>query len=466
MSAALLTTLVLAVAALCALAFRLGRASTRREALRDALTGLPNRALFTDRVERALAVARRDGSRPVVMLVDLDHFKEVNDSLGHHHGDELLRQVGPRIARALRTSDTVARLGGDEFAVLLTGETGVEAGAEVAAKVLVALAEPFAVLGVELEIGASLGVAAFPEHGEDVETLLRRADVAMYTAKGAGGGHRLPSTTAHARQDAIDLVGDLRRAMDDGELSLVFQPKVDLLSGDVRGAEALVRWRHPERGLVPPASFIGHADHAGLMRPLTLYVLDAALAQAAAWHEEGLDLRVAVNVSSRSLLDRALPGEIERLLEVHGVPARVLELELTEAALMSDPARAATVLADLHALGVGLSIDDFGTGWTSLGALGQLPVDEIKIDRSFVVGMGHDIGDVAVVRSAIDLARNLGVRVVAEGVADEQVRRRLAALGCDLGQGYLFSAPVPGDALGAWASARAAAAAAIAEAAL
>jgi diguanylate cyclase (GGDEF)-like protein len=427
---------------LCLLAgYRLGRASSRDEALRDVLTGLPNRALFTDRVERALMAARRDGSHPVVMLLDLDRFKEVNDTLGHHAGDELLRLIGPRIASVLRSSDTVARLGGDEFAVLLPDAPSSAAGVEVAEKILQALAAPFAVEGAELEVGASLGVAAYPTHGEDVETLVQRADVAMYGAKAGRTGSEVSAP------DPLAVVGDLRRAMDEDELTVVYQPKVDLVTGDVEGVEALVRWRHPDRGLVLPGSFVGHAEHTGLIRPLTLHVLDEALRQVAAWRDGGLDLRVAVNVSARSLLDRSLADDIGRLLREHRVPAQALELELPERTIHADPDRAEPVLGALNRLGVGLLVDDFGTGVSSVSGLHRLPVEEIKIDRSL-------LGDAAVVRSTIALAKSLALRVTAEGIEDDRTRRRLAALGCDYGQGYLFSAPLGGDALMAWADAQ------------
>jgi diguanylate cyclase (GGDEF)-like protein len=440
--------LVVVLGVLCSVvAFRVGRASSRQEALHDVLTGLPNRALFTDRVERALVTARRDRTTPVVMLLDLDRFKEVNDALGHHHGDELLRQIGPRIASTLRSSDTVARLGGDEFAVLLPTATSAAAGAEVGAKILQALERPFDVEGVELDIGASLGVAVFPEHGEDVETLVDRADVAMYQAKSGGTGSELYARASDTRQAPIALMGELRRAMDGGELTLVYQPKVDLQTGRVDGVEALVRWRHPVRGLVLPSAFIGQAEHTGLIRPLTMYVLDEALAQVADWRDGGLDLRVAVNISARSLLDRGLADDIAELLRLHRVPPSALELELTEGALMADPERTAEVLGTLHHVGIGLSIDDFGTGWSSVRGLHHLPVEEIKIDRSL-------LNDPAVLRSTIGLAKSLDLRVVAEGIEDEQMKRRLAALGCDLGQGYLFTPPLDGDALVRWSARR------------
>ena len=439
--------LVAVLAALCLVAgFRAGRASSRSEALHDVLTGLPNRALFTDRVDRALVAARRDGTTPVVMLLDLDRFKEVNDALGHHHGDELLRQIGPRITSVLRGSDTVARLGGDEFAVLLPSAVSALAGAEVGEKIIGALQEPFHVEGVELELDASLGIAAFPDHGEDVDTLVQAADVAMYAAKAGRTGSALYAKATDDRRDRLALVSELRRAMDGGELAVVYQPKVHLHTGEVEGVEALVRWRHPERGLVLPSSFVGHAEHTGLMHPLTMHVLDEALAQVGTWRDLGLDLRVAVNVSARSVLDRGLAEEVARRLRAHRVPPRALELELTEGAIMADPDRAAEVLTALSRVGIGLSIDDFGTGWSSVRGLYHLPVEEIKIDRSL-------LHDTTVMRSTVGLAKSLDLRVVGEGIEDEQTRRRLAALGCDLGQGYLFSPPLGGEALARWAHA-------------
>jgi diguanylate cyclase (GGDEF)-like protein len=451
-SAALLPALLFPVAAL----HRAGRRASRSEhqALHDVLTGLPNRALYQDRVDRALSVAEREGTRPVVMILDLDRFKEINDTLGHHYGDELLKLVGPRIGGVLRSSDTVARLGGDEFAVLLPNALDASAGAEVGEKILHALERPFTVQGIELEVGASIGIACFPDHGEDVDTLVRRADAAMYAAKGTRSGHELFEELFEVEQaagpDPLALAGDLRRAMDAGELGVVYQPKVDVSTGELRGVEALVRWQHPSRGLVLPSSFVSHAEHTGLIRPLTMHVLDAALAQVAQWRGDGLFLTVAVNLSLRNLLDRALAEDIAGLLAKHDVPASSLELELTESTIMADPTRARAVLQTLSDMGVGLSIDDFGTGYSSLGSLQHLPVDEIKIDRSFVVSMARD-KDATIVRSTIDLGRNLGLRVVAEGVEAEEVRAHLAALGCDLAQGYLFSRPLSGDELAVWA---------------
>ncbi len=430
--------------------------ANEHQALHDALTHLPNRTLLSDRIEQALSVARREGGSVGVLLFDLDHFKEVNDTFGHHYGDLLLRQVAPRVTAVLRASDTVARLSGDEFAVLLPSLPDPGAATEVGEKILRAFERPFATEGVKLEVGVSIGIAVAPEHGEEASTLLQHADAAMYQAKEVSSGYEIfrPNQATEGRERA-SLLGDLRRAMDDGELTVAFMPKVELTTGTVFGAEALVRWRHPQRGIVMPGAFVGHAESTGLIKPLTMYVLDRALRQCDAWRRSGLELRVAVNLSVRNLLDRQLPGDVVRLLEKWSLPPELLELEITEATIMADPLRARGVLERLSKMGIGLAIDDFGTGYSSLGYLRRLPVAEIKIDRSFVTTMASDEHDVSVVRSAIDVGRNLGLRVVAEGIESEAVRDRLAALGCQLGQGYLFSPPLEGDELLAWAVARA-----------
>ncbi len=438
---------------------RAGRlaALNEHQALHDVLTDLPNRALFRDRVVHALDEARRRGSQVVVLLMDLDRFKEINDTLGHHHGDALLKQVGPRIAAVLRASDTVARLGGDEFAVMLPDAAGAEAGRQIARKILGALEQPIVVQDLALEIGASIGIACAPDHGDDVDALIQRADVAMYVAKEAHSGCELyePSQDEHTLE-RLALMGELRRAMDRRELFVVYQPKVELATGELRGAEALVRWAHPQRGLIPPGLFVEHAERAGLVRPLTLFVLDAALEQLDRWRRDGLELAVAVNLSVRSLLDQGLPGDVAALLERWGTPPSALKLEITESTIMADPVRARLILEELHAMGVGLAIDDFGTGYSSLSYLSALPVEELKIDRSFVMAMAANRDDETIVQSTVDLGRNLGLRVVAEGIEDEEVCRRLEALGCHLGQGYHFSRPVGGEELAAWARARAA----------
>src|SRR4051794_4266146 len=418
------------------------------QALHDALTGLPNRELFRDRIDQAIRSSRRSGEAAVVMIMDLDHFKEINDTLGHHHGDLLLQEVSRRLMAALRDSDTVARLGGDEFGVLLPRVANSQDATNVAQQVLVALREPFVLEGMRLEIDASIGIALHPVHGEDVEMLNQRADIAMYSAKQAGRGYQIfePELDRHSPR-RLALAGGLRSAINQGEIKLYYQPKADLRTGSIVGVEALARWDHPEFGIVGPSEFVPIAEQTGLITPLTSHVLDVALRQIRAWSDTGLaDLTIAVNLSARSFLDTQLAVEIPRLLARWEVKAEQLELEITESMLMTDPARAEATLTRLSQIGLTLSVDDFGTGYSSLANLKRLPVDVIKIDKSFVMEMAVDASDAAIVRSTIDLAHNLGLRVVAEGVESEDAWRHLEALGCDYAQGYFLSRPLPADA--------------------
>ena len=418
------------------------------QALHDALTGLPNRVLFRDRVEQALHAARRSHSGCAVMLMDLNHFKEINDTLGHHQGDRLLQEVATRLRGALRAGDTVARLGGDEFAVLLHSGTDPESATTVAEHLLARLREPFLVDTTTLQIGGSMGVACFPRHGTDVEQLMQRADIAMYAAKATSGGYALfePSQNHHSPR-RLALAAALPGAIERGELLLAYQPKADLRTGRIVGVEALARWEHPELGVVEPAEFVPIAEQTGLIITLTSAVLDAALERVASWRALGHGLTIAVNLSARSFLDASLADEIPELLSAHDVPAHCLELEITESMLMHDPQRAGETLERLAATGVSLSVDDFGTGYSSLAHLKRLPVDTIKIDKSFVLEMADDEADEAIVRSMIELAHNLGLRVVAEGVESAATWMRLAALGCDLAQGYHLARPLPADGL-------------------
>jgi diguanylate cyclase (GGDEF)-like protein len=421
------------------------------QALHDALTDLPNRTLFHDRVGQALTVARREHIPVAVMIMDLDRFKEVNDTLGHASGDELLKQAGERLREALRESDTVARLGGDEFGVLLPKVVDSAAAVSVARKLRKALEEPFTIHGLALQMEASVGIALSPEHGDDVHSLLQRADVAMYVAKEHPGGCEV-----YARErdeyspDRLTLLTELRRGIDAGELVLHYQPKAELRSGQVTGVEALVRWSHPTRGLIPPDEFIPLAQKTGVIVPLTFFVLNEALRQCRTWQLEGLNLCVSVNLSARNLLDVNLPDTVGELLAKWEVPPSLLELEITESTILADPIRAMHVLSRLSGMGVRLAIDDFGTGYSSLAYLKRLPVDELKIDKSFVQGMQEDENDAVIVRSTIDLGRNLGLKVVAEGVETNEAWRQLAALGCDVAQGYYLSRPVPAAELAAW----------------
>jgi diguanylate cyclase (GGDEF)-like protein len=413
------------------------------QALHDNLTGLPNRELFHDRLEQAIALARREAGTLAVLLIDLDRFKEINDTLGHQNGDSLLEQVGATLSAAVRESDTVARLGGDEFAVVAP-RTDSEGALQLAEKVRQALARPCIVMGIDLELDASVGISVFPEHGVDADTLLRRADVALYLSKEAHAPCLYAVEQDNYSPERLALASDLRRAVTAGdELVVFFQPQTDLRTGHIVRVEALVRWQHPTRGLLAPDVFLPLAKHTGLMRPLTRLVLEASLGQCRAWRDAGLDVAVAVNVSGRDLLDVTLPDEVADALRRLGVPADRLELEITEDTILTDPQRARSVLARLSELGVSLAIDDFGAGYSSLGYLKRLPVDVLKIDRSFVMNMSSDENDAVIVRSTIDLGHNLGLRVVAEGVEDGTAMRTLRELECDIAQGYYLSRPVP-----------------------
>src|SRR3954447_59479 len=427
-----------------------GREAIAKEhqALHDALTGLPNRELFRDRIDQTVRTGRRNGDIAVVMIMDLDHFKEINDTLGHHMGDLLLQEVSSRLHATLRDSDTVARLGGDEFGVLLPSVHHPEDAAAVAQQLLAILREPFVLDGMWLEIDASIGIALYPTHGEHNETLQQRADIAMYSAKQAGRGYALfePELDRHSPR-RLALAGGLRSAINEGQIRLYYQPKAELDTGRIMGVEALARWDHPEFGIVGPSEFVPIAEQTGLITPLTSFVLDAAIRQVRDWQAAGLELSVAVNLSARSFLDTQMAVEIPRLLNRWGVDAELLELEITESMLMTEPTGAEAPLPRLSETGLTLSVDDFGTGYSSLANLKRLPVDVIKIDKSFVMEMAVDASDAAIVRSTVDLAHNLGLRVVAEGVESEDAWRQLEALGCDFAQGYYLSRPLPVDAV-------------------
>lgn len=419
-------------------------------AMTDMLTGLPNRTAFHDRLQQALATSRREKGSLALLLMDLDRFKEVNDTLGHHYGDVVLQQVGLRVKSLLRASDTVARLGGDEFAVLLPGDD--DAGATVAAeKIQAALGDPFMVEEQSLHVGCSLGIALFPTHGTDAETLLRRADVAMYMAKRGEGRYALyaPEHDAYTPQ-RFALIGELRQAIANGALVLHYQPKIELASGQVQRVEALVRWPHPVHGLIPPDQFIPLAEQTGLIDALTHWVLGEAVRQYSAWRDAGLCLGVNVNLSMLNLSDAHLEETIVRLLDTHDMSADDLRLEITESAITADMVRASAVLARLAARGIRIAIDDFGIGYSSLSYLKRLPVDEIKIDRSFVRHLRQDETDATIVASTVSLGHSLGLRVVAEGVEDQETCDILADLGCDAAQGYYVTCPLAAAELAAW----------------
>jgi diguanylate cyclase (GGDEF)-like protein len=420
--------------------------ATEHRALHDSLTELPNRTLFRRHLDAAIEAAGWTPNAFAVLLMDLDRFKEVNDTLGHHNGDRLLEAVAARLTGSLRPGDVVARLGGDEFGILLTGSIDRDTAGERAQQILHSLAKPFDVQELTLEVGASIGIALFPEHGIDPDTLIQRADVAMYEAKGSLAGHEIYDPEADSYSPArLALLGDLRSAIEHNRLTVEYQPQVDVADGRIVGAEALVRWRDPRRGLVPPDEFIPIAEHTGLLRPLTLQVLAAALAECSRWRAAGYELSVAVNLSARNLLDAALPADVARLLAESRVPPSALELEITETTLVADLVRTHGVLQRLNEIGVGISIDDFGTGYSSLSYIRRMPVDELKIDKSFVTGMAENENDALIVRSTIELGRNLGLRVVAEGVETLEVWAQLQALGCHVAQGYHFGRPVSAD---------------------
>jgi diguanylate cyclase (GGDEF)-like protein len=443
-----------------ALSFRELRAlaESRRQATTDELTGLPNRRYFYERLREELATAQAQGSPLTLLVADLDGFKELNDTLGHQAGDLLLQQIGPRLLDGLRACDTLARLGGDEFAVLLPGCDSAGAVA-IVERIRVILDEPFMIRGLNLHAEASIGIAAFPEHAEDGDTLVRRADVAMYQAKEAKSGWEIyiAARDLHSR-DRLQLLGDLRSAIDEHQLELHYQPKLDMSSNEITGVEALVRWRHPTRGLLGPMQFIPLAERTALMRPLTLYVLEAALQQTRAWRDDGLDLSVAVNLSVPNLLDTKLPGDVQELLTRWDVPPYQLILEVTENVILADPTRVIEILTALKALGVRLSLDDFGTGSSALAYLKRLPVDELKIDKSFVIAMEESPADEAIVRSTTELAQRLGLRVVAEGVETQDALARLGQAGCEEIQGYFLQRPVPAAEIAPWIAERARAA--------
>jgi diguanylate cyclase (GGDEF)-like protein len=430
-------------------------ADARHESLTDELTGLPSRRHFHRRMDTVLREAEAEGLPFGLLVFDLDRFKELNDTLGHGAGDTLLQLVGRRLGDALGRSALLARLGGDEFAILLSPGHDRQDAQRTAAKVVEIITRPFAVEGLELDIGVSVGVAVYPEHATEDGELLRRADVAMYLAKAAGGGVALydPDRDLHTR-DRLALGQQLRAGLDRGELAVYYQPKVDPQLGRVLGVEALVRWHHPVHGLLMPPDFLPVAGRSGLMPRMTRAVLDAALLQMARWRATGLDMTVAVNLAVGDLLDPELPADVARMLAHRDVPPTCLTLEVTEHGLIADPEGAAATLDAIARLGVRVALDDFGTGWSSLAHLRRLPVGELKIDRSFVTGMAHDEDDAAIVRTTLDLARSLRLRVVAEGVEDDETWMLLAGLGADAIQGHVLSRPLPSAQIDAWLAAR------------
>jgi diguanylate cyclase (GGDEF)-like protein len=444
LSLAMLT--ILAAFARTGLAFRdvRGLAETRRQALTDDLTSMPNRRDFLRRLRDGIIASAASATSMALLIVDLDHFKELNDTLGHDAGDHLLRQVGERLRAALRSSDTAARLGGDEFGVLLSDACDTERAETVADKILAAISEPFPIKGLSLRVTASIGIAIYPDHAGDDEQLMQHADIAMYEAKTAQSGR-----ACYARErdnhslERLTLAGELSHALEVGEIEAHFQPKADACTRRIVGVEALVRWRHPTRGMIAPNEFVTLAEQAGLGRALTRKMLELALDQIKLWRDSGLKLHVAVNTTVADLQDTQFPAEVAAMLAARELSPEVLVLEVTENMVLADPVRVGDVLAQLGELGLGLSLDDFGTGYSSLTHLKALPVGEVKIDRSFVGRMTADPVDAAIVEATIRLAHSIGIRVVAEGIEDQQTWSSLVANRCELVQGYALSKPLP-----------------------
>jgi diguanylate cyclase (GGDEF)-like protein/PAS domain S-box-containing protein len=420
------------------------------QALHDALTGLPNRTLFHDRVAQGLKRSQRTKTSYAVLLMDLDRFKEINDTLGHDAGDRLLSELGERLQSCTRGEDTVARIGGDEFGFLLT-DIDVSVAKRIVARIQHELRNPFVIQGLSLHVEASIGIAVFPEHGNSVEQLLQRADVAMYVAKRAGTGFAFYDADHDDHTPTrLVLVGDLRRALESEELVVHYQPQVDLRSGRVASVEALVRWEHPTHGLLHPDMFLPAAERGGLAGLVARYVLEHVLRHQQRWRAAGRELPAAVNVSMLNLLDHDFPAEVVQLLAQADVPPELLTLEITEHTAVIDSALVETALAWLGANGVRIAIDDFGTGYSSLARLRRLPLHAIKVDQSFVQTMTGNPDDLAIVRSTIDLAHNLGLEVIAEGVATKDIYDELRALDCDLAQGFFVAGPMSEPRLVEW----------------
>jgi diguanylate cyclase (GGDEF)-like protein len=441
---------LLAAAARTQLAFhRIVRmADLLRQATTDRLTGLPNRrALYA---QAGVLLAAPEHRRQALLVLDLDRFKEVNDSLGHSTGDQLLIQVGARLGEHLRDSDLLVRLGGDEFAVLLQ-DAGHDRAAAVAVKLREALSAPFALADIAVHSSVSIGIALFPRDGRDLSTLLRKADVAMYKAKASGHGQHLYGGTDDSDfATRLRMLEELRTALTSDQLVVYYQPQVDLPTGEVHHVEALVRWNHPTLGLLFPDTFLDVVEQGGLMHAMTDVVLGIALDQAAAWQAVGRQLTIAVNLSASSLVENDLPEHVAAMLAARDLAPGALQLEITEEFLMADRDRARDILTQLRLGGIQISVDDFGTGYSSLSYLRDLPIDELKLDRSFVTPMSDDARAAALVASTISLAHSLDLRMVAEGVETEAAYRELARMGCDLGQGYYMSRPVPAAELEHW----------------
>ena len=416
------------------------------QALHDTLTSLPNRALLYDRLRTILLSAQRSQELFALVAIDLDLFKEINDTLGHHAGDLVLQHVAKACGNILRDSDTVARMGGDEFMLLLPKVTDKEGAMLVAQRVLEAIREPLQIGERLIEVNASLGVALFPQHGEDELTLITHSDAAMYEAKRQKLGVALYLVEmGEGKSEAVALKGELRRAINDGEMVLHFQPKIDINSSLINGVEALVRWQHPRLGLLYPDMFIALAELSGLIKPLTQEVLRLSMKQIREWDSQGYNFPIAVNISAINLQDKDFPESVAAMIAEYAVPSHRLELEVTETAIMTEPIVAIENIRKLSHLGIQMSIDDFGTGYSSMAYLQKLHVAKIKIDKSFVMDMGAHENDEVIVRSTIDLAHNLGLKAVAEGVETQAAWDKLRDLGCDSAQGYFMSKPLTAE---------------------
>lgn len=421
------------------------------DATHDSLTDLPNRVLLCDRLEQAISHAQRSQQILAFIILDLDRFKEINDTLGHYNGDLLLKQVAARLQRVVRQSDTLARLGGDEFGILLPAINRREDIYTVIKKIQKAFKSPFRMEGLTLDVQASIGGVLYPEHGKDIDTILQRADVAMYVAKQDNRGFTIYTTKMDKHSPRrLTLMGELRQAFDRNELELYYQPKISIDNERVGGVEALVRWNHPVHGFMTPDEFIPLAERSGLIKQLSWWVLQNALSQTVLWHEKGIDIGVAVNISPYILLDPELPEAIIGLLSSHKLPKGTLTLEITETSVLKDPDLALEILLRLADMGIIISIDDFGTGYSSLSYLRKMPASEVKIDKSFVIDMLKNDNDAVIVRATIDLAHNLGMKVVAEGVENKEIAARLKELKCDILQGYYYSRPLAVEDFSKW----------------
>ena len=412
------------------------------QALHDALTGLPNRTLLQDRMEQAINVARRDHQNLVLLMIDLDRFKEINDTLGHHVGDNVLKEVGNRLMDSLRQIDTVARLGGDEYAILLP-DTNISDAEKITKKISAALESVFVIDELNLLIKASIGLAVYPTHGADAATLVQHADVAMYVAKRGQTGYAIynPQDDEYSI-GRLALIGDLRGALENNKLKLHYQPIVNLRTGEYISAEALLRWEHDKYGAIPPDQVVALAEQTGMIDDITRWVLNEASRQCNDWRKQNQQIRISINISMNNLRNPQLIVQLESLIKQFAMPADCFTLEITESAMMANPKRSLDTLLKIHAMGIKLSIDDFGTGFSSLAYLKKLPVSELKIDKSFVIDLLHDDNDLAIVRSTIDLAHNLGIKVIAEGVESEEIYNVLKDLNCDAAQGFYISRPV------------------------